>query len=145
MYRYQGDNKFPYVSEVIRSGFPQLCFIVGCSVGFIPTLFFSLNYLIISFDYNHLLKKMRKRLLYDFWNLVFFLSFIFIIQIIYLGFVYSAISVIGVSLCDMDHYPDMHTVWSFSWVIITNIMEMIQFIVVRNSLYTDGIFLRINQ
>lgn len=45
----------------------------------------------------------------------------------------------------MDHYPDMHTVWSFSWVIITNIMEMIQFIVVLNSLYTDGIFLRINQ
>ena len=76
---YQGENKFPYVSEVIRSGFPRTCFITGCSVGFIPTLFFSLNYLITSFDYNHMIKSMGKRILYDFWNIV--LSFISVFDV----------------------------------------------------------------
>lgn len=38
----------------------------------------------------------------------------------------------------MDHYSEWHTLWSFSWVIITNVMSLIQFFVVLSNVYTNG-------
>ena len=39
------------------------------------------------------------------------------------------------SLCDMDNFPNAHTVFSSSWVFITNLMEILQLIIVASSLY----------
>lgn len=48
---------------------------------------------------------------------------------------YSAFCVIGVAYCDMDFFPDEHTLFSSTWVFFTNLMEVIQFIQVKNTIY----------
>ena len=53
----------------------------------------------------------------------------------YILFLYSIFSVIGVSLCDMDNYPDAHTLFSSTWVFFTNLMEVIQLVIVASSIY----------
>ena len=53
-------------------------------------------------------------------------------------FYYSAVSVIGVAFCDMDTYPDQHTLFSFSWVILTNVMELIQLVQMKCTLYKNS-------
>lgn len=70
--RYQGDNKFPYVSEVIRSGTSKAVFLTGCSIGLIPTLYFATNYFITSFHYNKLNSSKFQRCIYNVVNLVEF-------------------------------------------------------------------------
>ena len=65
MQRFQGGNLYPYFSEVIRSGFNKFLFVSGCSIGFIPSLLFSANYLKTSLKYGKLFKSMFTRVVYN--------------------------------------------------------------------------------
>lgn len=124
MNQFQGGNLYPYFSEVIRSGFNKFLFVSGCSIGFIPSLLFSANYLKTSLKYGKLFKSMFTRVVYNICQVI-----------LYILFLYSIFSVIGVSLFDMDNFPNAHTVFSSSWVFITNLMEILQLIIVASSLY----------
>ena len=68
--RYQGKNLFPYVSEVIRSGISKYIFMIGCSVGFIPTAIFATNYFITAHDFNQLNKSCIQRFICEILNIV---------------------------------------------------------------------------
>lgn len=126
--RPQGGNLYPYVSEVIRSDIVKVIFFVGCSIGFIPTLIFATNYFKTMIRYSFSFENKCYRYFFSFWE---------VIQL--LLFYYSAFSVIGVAFCDMDNYPDQHTVFSSTWVFFTNAMELIQMITMRLTVYKGSI------
>lgn len=125
--RHQGGNLYPYVSEVIRDGIFKLIFIIGCSVGLIPSMIFATNYFKVMTRYNHRQTNSFIR---------FCVTIINVVEL--LLFYYSAVSVIGVAYCDMDTYPDQHTLFSFSWVILTNVMELIQLVQMKCTLYKNS-------
>ena len=54
---------------------------------------------------------------------------------------YSAFSVVAVSLFDMDRSMDLHSFFSSTWVFFTNVMEVLQFISVVCTLYSRNGFL----
>ncbi|KAK8815646.1 hypothetical protein WA538_004771, partial [Blastocystis sp. DL] len=124
---HQGGNLYPYVSEVIRDGIFKLIFIIGCSVGLIPSMIFATNYFKVMTRYNHRQTNSFIR---------FCVTIINVVEL--LLFYYSAVSVIGVAYCDMDTYPDQHTLFSFSWVILTNVMELIQLVQMKCTLYKNN-------
>ena len=120
-------NSAAYVSEVIRDGIFKLIFFIGCSVGLIPSVIFATNYFKVMTRYNHRQTNSFIR---------FCVTIINVVEL--LLFYYSAVSVIGVAYCDMDTYPDQHTLFSFSWVILTNVMELIQLVQMKCTLYKNS-------
>ena len=125
--RYQGGNLYPYFSEVIRSGIVKKLFFVGCSVGLIPTLIFSTNYFTTMMKY-------KKTFKFSLGKIVFTIMEFIQLLLCY----YSTFCVIGVAYCDMDLFPDEHTLFSSTWVFFTNLMEIIQFIQVKSTIYKGG-------
>lgn len=124
MDRHQGGNLYPYFSEVIRSGVPKKLFAVGCSIGLIPTLIFVTNYFNTMVKFSKTFHSFLRR------------SVFLVMEVIQLLlFYYSAFSVIGVAYCDMDLFPDEHTLFSSTWVLFTNLLEVIQFFQVKSTFY----------
>lgn len=97
---------------------------MGCSIGFIPTLIFATNYFKTMIRYSSTFETRCGKYIFSFWEAVQLLLFY-----------YSAFSVIGVAFCDMDNYPDQHTVFSSTWVFFTNAMELIQMINMKLTVY----------
>lgn len=127
MVRHQGGNLYPYFSEVIRSGVPKKIFFVGCSIGLIPTLIFVTNYFKTMVQFGKTFHSFFRRSVFMAME---------VIQL--LLFYYSAFSVIGVAYCDMDLFPDEHTLFSSTWVLFTNLLEVIQFFQVKSTIYTGS-------
>ena len=125
--RYQGGNWYPYFSEVIRSGLVKKVFFVGCSIGLIPSLIFCTNYFFTMMKYKNTFKSFLGKIIFTIMEFIqLILSY------------YSVFSVIGVAYCDMDLFPDEHTLFSFTWVIFTNIMEVIQYFQVKRTIYKES-------
>ena len=96
-------------------------------MGLLPSVIFATNYFKVMTRYNHRQTNSFVR---------FCVTIINVVEL--LLFYYSAVSVIGVAYCDMDTYPDQHTLFSFSWVILTNVMELIQLVQMKCTLYKNS-------
>lgn len=113
---FQGGNKYPFFSEFIREGVVRHLFFVSSLVGFLPMLFFGLNYIKLSIQHSQLIKNSRSKLKY--------LSWLVIASIL---IIYTSFDVILVGVFDMDFYGDIHMFVSASWIIFSEIYSLIQY------------------
>lgn len=94
---FEGGCKYPYVSEVARSGVGWYCFFLGAILGGVPWILFSFSYFHTFSQYAFMISSHFKRLL--------FLT----MQYITLVFnILSALGMIATAFFDMGHYPLTH-------------------------------------
>lgn len=94
---YQGGCRFPYVSEVSRSGLRQWIFIIASILGGIPWIIFSFSYFGVFIRYAPQISNKFQRIIFQ------------CLQFITLVFnILAAIGVLATAIFDMGHFPTVH-------------------------------------
>ena len=97
MNEFEGGCKYPYLSEVARSGAGWLCFLVGTGIGWIPWIIFAFDYYRVFTLFGMTVtepKRKRRYLLSQKFQLVFSII--------------AAVGMHGVAFFDMGNYPLTH-------------------------------------
>ena len=103
--RFEGGCKYPYLSEVARSGLGWWCFFSGAIVGCIPWILFSFSYYRCFADLAATLESEKQRR----W-LVCFESVMLAFNIL------SSLGMVLTAFFDMGRYPYVHEYVCLHWV-----------------------------